>query len=81
MGILHSSLYQLQPDLSEVFHNNGSHILWQMGPQNSGDATKEASFYYFSDVAPYAYVLSEELVSSFAENDLRKTALDDSGQF
>nr|WP_321486209.1 RagB/SusD family nutrient uptake outer membrane protein [uncultured Draconibacterium sp.] len=71
-GILQSSLYQLQPDLSEVFHNNGSHILWQMGPQNSGDATKEASFYYFSDVAPYAYVLSEELISSFAENDLRK---------
>ena len=70
--ILLSPLYEFQSDLNEVFHNTGSHILWQMGPQNNGDATKEASFYYFNDVAPYAYALNEDLVNSFADDDLRK---------
>lgn len=71
-GILQSSLYGFQPDLNEVFHKTGNHILWQLSPQNNGDATKEASFYYFSDATPHAYALSEDLVSSFAEDDLRK---------
>ena len=72
LGIVQSSLYSFQSDLNEVFHNTGSHILWQMSPQNSGDATTEASFYYFSGAAPYAYALSEDLVSSFTDDDLRK---------
>lgn len=71
-GILQSPLYQFQPDLNEVFHNTGNHILWQLSPQNSGDATKEASFYYFSGAAPNAYTLTADLVSSFADDDLRK---------
>jgi hypothetical protein len=71
-GILQSPLYQFQPDLNEVFHYTSSHILWQLSPQNSGDATKEASFYYFSDAAPTAYTLTPDLVGSFADNDLRK---------
>lgn len=73
-GIMQSPLYQFQPDLNEVFHNSGSHILWQLSPQNSGDATIEASFYYFSDAAPNAYTLTPALVSSFADDDLRKLA-------
>lgn len=71
-GILQSPLYQFQPDLNEVFHKTGSHILWQLSPQNNGDATKEASFYYFSGAAPNAYALTPALVSSFADGDLRK---------
>lgn len=73
-GILQSPLYRFQPDLDEVFHKTGSHILWQLSPQNSGDATKEASFYYFSGAAPHAYTLTPALVSSFADGDLRKQA-------
>lgn len=73
-GILQSPLYQFQPDLNEVFHKTGSHILWQLSPQNSGDATKEASFYYFSGAAPNAYTLTPDLISSFADGDLRKQA-------
>ena len=71
-GIMQSPLYRFQPDLNEVFHNTSSHILWQLNPQNSGDATKEASFYYFSGAAPNAYTLTPALVSSFANDDLRK---------
>ncbi|MBW8324314.1 MAG: RagB/SusD family nutrient uptake outer membrane protein [Prolixibacteraceae bacterium] len=72
LGILQSPLYHFQPDLNEVFHKTGSHILWQLSPQNSGDATKEASFYYFSGAAPHAYTLTPDLVSCFADGDLRK---------
>ncbi len=72
-SILQSPLYQFQADLDEVFHKSGTHILWQLKPQNSGDAAKEANFYYFTNSAPNSYVLSQDLVSTFAENDLRKT--------
>ena len=46
-SILQSPLYQFQPDLDEVFHASGTHILWQLQPQNSGDAVPEASFLLF----------------------------------
>lgn len=72
-SILQSPLYQFQPDLNEVFHKSGTHILWQLKPQNSGDAAKEANFYYFTNSAPNSYVLTTNLVNTFAENDLRKT--------
>lgn len=73
-GILQSSLYQFQPDLNEVFHKSGSHILWQLKPENSGDAAEGASFYYFANAAPHAYTLTGDLVAGFAGNDLRKQA-------
>lgn len=73
-GILQSPLYQFQPDVSEVFHKTGTHILWQLKPENSGDATREASFYYFTGAAPNAYALTGDLLSSFAANDLRRQA-------
>ncbi len=71
-SILQSPLYAFQPDLSEVFHKTGTHILWQLKPQNSGDATREGSFYYFANAAPGAYTLTEDLTGSFAADDLRK---------
>ncbi len=73
-NILQSPLYGFQPDLDEVFHKSGSHILWQLKPENSGDATSEASFYYFSGAAPNAYTLTQDLAGTFADNDLRKQA-------
>lgn len=72
--ILQSPLYQFQPDLSEVFHKTSTHILWQLKPENSGDATQEAGFYYFTGAAPNAYTLTAQLVNTFAGGDLRKQA-------
>jgi len=71
-NILQSPLYQFQPYLNEVFHKSGSHILWQLKPEKSGDAAQEAGFYYFTGAAPQAYTLTAGLVSTFAANDLRK---------
>lgn len=72
LSIIQSPLYQFQPDINEVFHNNSTHILWQLKPQYSGDSTQEASFYYFSDAPPSAYALSDALISVFSDEDLRK---------
>lgn len=72
--ILQSDLYQPEPDLNEVFHNTGKHIIWQLKPKNEGDAVWEATFYYFSDAAPRAYTLTDDLTAVFADNDLRKQA-------
>ncbi|MRR23600.1 RagB/SusD family nutrient uptake outer membrane protein, partial [bacterium] len=70
--ILESPLYEFQAVISEVFHKSGRHILWQLMPENEGDVTSEASFYYFSGAMPGAYTLTEDLVNSFSDDDLRK---------
>lgn len=72
--VLQSPLYQFQPDINAVFHKSGSHILWQLKPPNTGNSTQEASFYYFSNAAPNAYALTQDLVNAFADEDLRKQA-------
>ena len=70
--ILQSPLYTFQNDITKVFQKSGTHILWQLKPKNSGDATKEASIYYFVNAAPTAFSLTPSLVGSFASGDLRK---------
>ena len=73
-NILQSPLYQYETDINEVFHKSGNHILWQLKPQNSGDATSEANHYYFANSAPHNFALRQYLVDAFAGNDLRKQA-------
>ena len=46
--ILQSSQYASQTDPSKVFQKNGTHIIWQLKPKNTNDATKEASLYNLS---------------------------------
>ncbi|OCK51206.1 glycan metabolism protein RagB, partial [Chryseobacterium sp. CBo1] len=70
--ILQSPLYTFQNDITKVFQKSGTHILWQLKPKNSGDATKEASIYYFVNAAPTAFSLTSSLVGSFPTGDLRK---------
>lgn len=71
-GIIHNPLYQFQDDLTKVFTNSSPHILWQLKPLSPGDATKEATMYYFEDSAPSSYAVSQDLVSIFSGDDLRK---------
>lgn len=71
-NIIQSPLYHYETDINEVFHKSGRHILWQLKPQNNGDATSEAAFYFFTGSAPNNYILTANLVGSFADNDLRK---------
>ncbi|MDD2425475.1 MAG: RagB/SusD family nutrient uptake outer membrane protein [Bacteroidales bacterium] len=68
-NILDSPLYQFQTDINEVFKKSGQHIIWQLKPNSGGNF--EASF-YFSNAAPKSYALTQDLVNSFDNNDLRK---------
>lgn len=70
--IIQSPLYHYEADIDEVFHKSGRHILWQLKPQNSGDATSEGTHYYFANSAPPNFALTQDLVDAFADNDLRK---------
>ncbi len=70
--ILQNPLYQFQNDPAKVFEKSGTHILWQLKPKNSGDATKEVAAYYFANSAPTSVALSQSLIQSFASTDRRK---------
>ncbi|MCJ7935968.1 MAG: RagB/SusD family nutrient uptake outer membrane protein [Chryseobacterium sp.] len=65
-------LYQFENDITKVFNKSGSHIMWQLKPTNTGDATKEAILYYFTASAPANYSLSQDLMAVFSNGDLRK---------
>ncbi|MBW8360014.1 MAG: RagB/SusD family nutrient uptake outer membrane protein [Weeksellaceae bacterium] len=67
-----SSLYTFEQDLTKVFTKSRLHILWQLKPKNSGDATKEATLYYFTNAVPTAFALTPQLVGAFAPGDLRR---------
>jgi hypothetical protein len=71
-AVIQSPLYQFQTDINEVFHKSGSHILWQLSPEYSGDATLEASFFYVVDALPNSYVMTESLLNTFDAGDLRR---------
>lgn len=71
-NISQSSIYHFENDLTKVFTKTGSHILWQLKPKNSGDATQEVIAYYFTGVAPSNYALSQNLMNSFSTADQRK---------
>ncbi|AZA89839.1 MULTISPECIES: RagB/SusD family nutrient uptake outer membrane protein [Chryseobacterium] len=71
-AVIQSPLYQFQNDITKVFLKSGTHIIWQLKPKNSGDPVREATLYYFANVAPYSMSLSPALVSSFQTGDLRK---------
>ncbi len=70
--ILQSPLYVWENDLSKVFNKTGKHIIWQLKPANSTDATKEFLLYNFTTSVPTTFALSEALVQSFETGDLRK---------
>ncbi|MBT2621916.1 RagB/SusD family nutrient uptake outer membrane protein [Chryseobacterium sp. ISL-6] len=70
--IKQSPLYQFETNITKVFNKSGTHILWQLKPKNSGDATKEAAAYYFINAAPSNFALSQNLVTAFNPADLRK---------
>ncbi|WP_228393956.1 RagB/SusD family nutrient uptake outer membrane protein [Chryseobacterium artocarpi] len=70
-GVADDPMYMFEQDLTKVFIKSGKHIIWQLKPQNSS-ATKEAMLYYFGNVAPTLYALSNDLIQAFPSADLRK---------
>ncbi len=71
-GVVESSLYQWEPDVSATFKKSGQHILWQLKPLYLNNPTNEALLYYFDSVLPTTYTLTDDLVSSYGTGDLRR---------
>ena len=69
--IIKSSLYQINSDLNLTFKKDGKHIIWQLKPLTSSAPTAEAQLYSLTG-APQNYVLSNNLVNIFDNNDQRK---------
>lgn len=69
--IVQASNYSFQNDITKVFQKAGSHIIWQLKPGNTNEATKEAILYNFT-AAPLSFMVNPNLVSQFSNNDLRK---------
>ena len=70
--VVSSPLYIFETDVTKVFLKSGKHILWQLKPQNTNDATAETLLYYFNNAAPPSYAISNNLISAFPASDLRK---------
>ena len=69
--IVQSGLYQMEPDITKVFQKTGKHIIWQLKPNNNL-SLPQSGIYYFINSAPSTYALTDELINSFSNDDLRK---------
>lgn len=70
--IIQSPLYIWENDLTKVFIKTGKHIVWQLKPANATDATKEYLLFNFTTSLPTSFSLTDALVNSFEQGDLRK---------
>jgi hypothetical protein len=71
-SILNSSIYSFQYDINEVFHKESNHILWQLPPITANFPTWESIYFYFKDAPPHSYALTNDLISTFDDQDIRK---------
>ncbi|MDR2270442.1 MAG: RagB/SusD family nutrient uptake outer membrane protein [Sphingobacterium sp.] len=69
--ITQNPLYQIESDITKVFTKSGKEVLWQLKPNNN-TSLRQATSFYFTNSPPYSYALSESLINTFQDNDLRK---------
>lgn len=69
--IVQAPVYSFQNDITKVFQKTGGHIIWQLKPGNTNEATKEAILYNFT-AAPLSFMTNMNLVNQFSNTDLRK---------
>lgn len=71
--IENNTLYGFENNLDKVFLKNSTEAIWQFMPALSGQNTDEATVFIFTSGPPPLVALSESLINSFDENDLRKS--------
>ncbi|WP_426477497.1 RagB/SusD family nutrient uptake outer membrane protein [Chryseobacterium sp. CBSDS_008] len=69
--IVQSPLYQIESDITRVFQKSGKHVLWQLKPHNNA-SLQQATIYYFTNSLPNIYAISDSLINTLQDNDLRK---------
>lgn len=69
-----TSLYTDEPDIKKVFLKGCKETIWQLPPNPEGKNTFEAASFILLAAPPANVALTESLVNSFSNSDLRKTA-------
>jgi len=72
-SIISNPEYSINPNLDSVFNKDNPSTIWQLHTGASNQNTAEANTYYISSTPPTFSALSEELITSFDFNDLRRT--------
>ncbi len=71
--INNNALYIFENNLNKVFVKTSTEAIWQFMPSLTGKNTDEAAVFVFTAGPPPLTALSQSLVNSFDNNDLRKT--------
>ncbi|MGM0932685.1 MAG: RagB/SusD family nutrient uptake outer membrane protein [Bacteroidota bacterium] len=71
MVIEETTMYQLNEDLNQVFKNNSNSTIWQLHPGNATSNTLQGQTFIFNSGPPPITALTDSLLVSFEENDLR----------
>jgi len=74
-----SSVYQLLPDLNEVFKKNSKESIWQMMPSDAVNSNGFEGSNYILTAPPgglgkFTFALSDQLLNTFENGDKRKTS-------
>jgi hypothetical protein len=72
-AVLNEQQSYAMEDIAAVFLIDSKETIWQLQSGESGRNTQEASFFIFTSGPPPQVSLSENLVNSFASDDLRRT--------
>lgn len=67
-----SSLFHLETDLNNEFLKESTSAILQLKPKNNGDPTLEGATFIFVSGPPSTVALSENLIGSFEQDDLRR---------
>lgn len=67
-----AAMYTIEDNPELVFLSDSSETIWQLPPAIEGHATSEATTFTLFSGPPSLSSISEPLISSFSENDLRR---------
>lgn len=70
--INNTTLFSLEPDLTNEFLKESRSAIFQFKPKNEGDNTHEASLFILESGPPFNVALNRQLYYSMEPNDLRK---------
>lgn len=66
-------MFGLEPDLNKVFLNDSPETIWQFKPGEYPKNTREATQFIIQVIPGQTYALTDELMATFEDGDLRKT--------
>ncbi|SHH67298.1 RagB/SusD family nutrient uptake outer membrane protein [Flavobacterium johnsoniae] len=72
-AVLNNPLYTWEPDLDKIFLKGSKTTIWQFMPDSDTANSAEGNLFIFNSGPPETVALNSNLISSFENNDQRKT--------